>query len=98
MPTLMPYSKGYDNKKALIYTPGYPQAEPQGAAPCIGIARPSQGVNTAETLSRNYTYVYLDLGYIYVPVVMKGGFVRTTYRHHIAIAYLAATGECWKDK
>eukprot|EP00959_Pyramimonas_sp_CCMP1952_P132092 2761932-Pyramimonas_sp.AAC.1 len=31
MPTFTSYSKSYDKKDALIYTPGDPKAEPQGA-------------------------------------------------------------------
>eukprot|EP00959_Pyramimonas_sp_CCMP1952_P435800 9125777-Pyramimonas_sp.AAC.1 len=52
MPTRMAYSKGCDNKNAVICTSGGPQAERQSEACCTGIVRPSQGVNTAETLSR----------------------------------------------
>eukprot|EP00959_Pyramimonas_sp_CCMP1952_P407113 8532469-Pyramimonas_sp.AAC.1 len=61
MPTLMPCSKGHDNKTALIYAPGDPRAEPQGVTARTGIVRPSQGANASDTLTRNYTYVYLDL-------------------------------------
>eukprot|EP00959_Pyramimonas_sp_CCMP1952_P273724 5721318-Pyramimonas_sp.AAC.1 len=61
MPILMSYNKVYYDKKAFIYTPGDPKAEPLGAVPCTGIVKPSQGANTSDTLARYYTYVYLDL-------------------------------------
>eukprot|EP00959_Pyramimonas_sp_CCMP1952_P227326 4752755-Pyramimonas_sp.AAC.2 len=78
MPILMSYSKGCDDRKALIYTPGDPKAELQGAVPCAGIVRSSQGVITSDSLARYYAYVYFDLGFIYAP---RGSDGRIRARH-----------------
>ena len=76
-----------------------PHTEPRGAEPATaGITNADQGGLSPENLTKEYTYIGLNMGKIFIATSTPGKYMRTFYEHHITVAYLAATNEQWKQK
>ena len=100
-PPLLHNPAGYSTegrpKDYLTYTPQSDhRVEPTSCIKSRAVVESKQGIQADKDLAVFYTYVALDCGYLLVPCATKGGFVKTRYRHHVTIAYLAATSVRWK--
>ena len=51
----------------------------------------------ANVLTMRYTYVSLEIRHVIVCTSTPDGHVRTYWKHHITLAYLAATDRRWKE-
>ena len=101
-PPLLHNPAGYSTegrpKEYLTYTPQTDnRIEPNSCIKSRAVVESKQGIQADKDLAVFYTYVALDCGNLLIPCFTKGGFVKTRYRHHVTIAYLAATSNRWKQ-
>ena len=101
-PPLLHNPGGYTDERGakdyLTYTPQSDhRIEPNSCINSRAVVESKQGIKVDKDLNLFYTYVALDCGNLLVPCATKGGFVKTRYRHHVTIAYLAATSPRWKQ-
>ena len=102
-PALMHDAQGYvardgQGRPVLDYQPaGDKIVEPINARACRGIVGDGQKHLRTATLRTEYTYVSLEMGYLHIPTATSDSYMKTYWRHHCTIAYLAATDRRWKE-
>ena len=96
-PALLHDAQGYvtrngQGRPVLQYqTSPDPLVDPDNAQVCRGIVGDGQSRLRANSLTKEYTYVSIELGELDIPTATPDSYMKTYWKHHCTIAYLAAT-------
>ena len=94
---------GYKDKRGnfLDSVPYYPnmdtRVETMHARPFRAVVTQDQ-INLSPATYQRYTYISLELGHLVVCTQTEDGYQQTYWRHHVTLAYLAATEAPWQGR
>ena len=103
-PVLIQSITGYTDKngESLVSIPYYPnkdsRVETKHASEFRAVVDKDQLRLTTQTFQQQYTYISLELGTLVLPTQTDDSYQKTYWRHHITLAYLAATDDAWKKR
>ena len=103
-PILIQSITGYTDKKGdpLLSIPYYPnkdaRVETKHAREFRAVVGKDQLHLPTQTYQQKYTYISLELGNLVVCTQTDDGYHQAYWRHHVTLAYLAATDDAWKSR